>query len=291
MIMDLHNANYFFHAFTYPEGNHITSFGKRGEAPDEMLSAETFQFNSLDTIWALDANRMQITRWELFPPTQAAKRKEVISLDQELVLTLDFYAMESGFFVPDYLGEYRYHQIDSEGKPEISMGIIPTNKSYKEAARPALAQAWRSFMDYNPQKEILVMATQLGEILDIYNLRDDSHIVLKGECGEPEFQIYKGEGIPTGIMGFSDIKITDTYIYTVFHGRSFNDILAAYEKGEKPEDGGRFIYVFDLDGNPVCKYTLDHAIYGIHVDEKNGIIWATDVNSDDPILQYKIDAV
>jgi len=291
MIMDLHNADHFFHAFTYPEGKHIASFGRRGEAPEEMLSVTAFQFNSLDTIWALDANRMQITRWELTPSTQSAKRNEVISLDQELVRTLDFYAMESGFFVPDYLGEYRYHQINLEGKPEVSMGIIPTNKSYKEAARPALAQAWRSFMDYNPQKEILVMATQLGEVLDIYHLKDSSRVILQGENGEPEFQISRGEGIPTGIMGFSDVKITDHYIYTVFHGQKFKDIIAAHEEGERPEDGGRYIYVFNLDGQPVCKYILDHAIYGIHVDENNGIIWATDVNSDDPILQYKIDRV
>lgn len=57
--MDLHNADNYFHAFTYPNWKHIVSFGKRGEGPEEMLSAETFQFNSLDSIYALDANKMR----------------------------------------------------------------------------------------------------------------------------------------------------------------------------------------------------------------------------------------
>ena len=31
IVMDLHNADYYFHAFTYPDWKHIVSFGKRGE--------------------------------------------------------------------------------------------------------------------------------------------------------------------------------------------------------------------------------------------------------------------
>jgi hypothetical protein len=141
LVLDLHNADYYLHAFSFPEWKHIVSFGKRGEGPEEMLSAETFQFDSLDSIWVLDANRMQIT---------------------------------------------------------------------------------------------------------------------------------------------------DHYIYTVFHGRTFKNIQAAYQKGEKPESGGRYIYVFDLEGNPVKKYTLDRAIYGIDVDELTNTIIATDVNSNNPIIKFSI---
>lgn len=69
-------------------------------------------------------------------------------------------------------------------------------------------------------------------------------------------------------MGFSDIVITDKYIYSVFQGIRFKDKLASYQRGEKPEDGGRYIYVFDLKGNPIQKYTLDKPIYGIDINEK-----------------------
>ena len=36
IIMDLHNVDYFFHAFSYPEWEYMTSFGKRGEGPEEI---------------------------------------------------------------------------------------------------------------------------------------------------------------------------------------------------------------------------------------------------------------
>lgn len=289
IVMDLHNTDHYLHAFTYPEWKHVASFGKRGEAPEEMLSAINIQFKSPDSLWVLDPNKMQITRWKLSPSSGAAERVEEIKLDKKLVRSLDFHVMESGFFIPDYMGEHRYWQVDMEGKPIESIGIIPSESANDEISRPALAQAWRSFIDYNPNNGVLAMATQLGEVIEIYNLKEHTHKVMYGPQGEPQFETAgDGSGIPTGIMGFSDIKVTDRYIYTVFHGTRFKDKLAAYKRGEEPEDGGHFIYVFDLEGNPVRKYTLDHAIYGIDINEETKTIVATEVKSDDPIILFKM---
>lgn len=289
VVMDLHNADHYLHAFTYPGWKHIVSFGKRGEAPEEMLSAENIQFNSLDSLWALDANKMEISRWKISPSTGSAERIEEIKLDKQLIRSLDFHTMESVFLIPDYLGEHRFWEVDYSGKPMKSNGTIPSETAQEDVSRPALAQAWRSFMDYNPENGILAMVTQLGETLEIYNLKDSTHKVLYGPAGEPEFRTAPdGSSIPTGIMGFSDIKVTDKFIYTVFQGIKFKDKRATYQRGEQPEDGGRFIYVFDLEGNPVQKYTLDHAIYGIDVNEETNTIVATEVKSDDPILEFKI---
>ena len=133
------------------------------------------------------------------------------------------------------------------------------------------------------------MVSQLGETLELYNLNDRTHKDLYGPNGEPEFKTARdGSGVPDGIMGFNDIKVTDKYIYAVFQGIKLKDDLAAYKQGKELEDGGRFIYVFDLKGNPVQKYTLDHAIHGIDVNEKTNTIIATEVKSDDPIIEFKI---
>jgi hypothetical protein len=60
------------------------------------------------------------------------------------------------------------------------------------------------------------------------------------------------------------------------------------QKGDMT-DGGRYIYVFSLSGEPIKKYVLDHYVYGISVDELNGIIVTTDVNSDEPVVKYAVD--
>ena len=38
VVFDLHNVDYYYHAFTYPGFKYISSFGKRGEGPEEMIS-------------------------------------------------------------------------------------------------------------------------------------------------------------------------------------------------------------------------------------------------------------
>jgi len=246
IVMDLHGLDHYGHLFQYPSYQYLSSFGKRG---DSLL------------------------------------RDETVTLDEDILRPLDFAIYnDSMFIIPDYSGENRLCRVNCNGKLIDKIGIIPTiDEKALENARPALAQAWRSFLDYNPNNGILAVVTQLGEVLEVYNLKDSTHVVRIGEYGEPEFKISDGYGIPTGIMGFSDVQVTDSAIYTVFHGTSFKEI--ARQSGRLP-DGGKYIYVFSLKGEPLCKYVLDHYIYGIWVDEATKTIIATDVNNDEPILKF-----
>lgn len=289
IIMDLHNPEYYFHVFSYPRFSYILSFGRLGEAPDELLSADNFHYINNDSIWVLDANKMQISRWSISISDKACNTKELLKLNKDLIRALDFgIYKDSSFIVPGYTGEYRYADILYNGLIKNVYGSIPTEENYSNDGSLALAQGWRSFIDYNSNNGILALATQLGEVLEVYNLIDNTHKVICGPNGEPDFEIANGYGIPTGIMGFSDVKVTDKYIYTVFHGRSFSEIAKQTRKGIKGQDGGKYIYVFSLTGEPVCCYTLDRYIYGIDVNEEKGIITAVDVNSDEPIVEFKI---
>jgi hypothetical protein len=235
----------------------------------------------------LDANKSELTRLDFSSSGDSLLRDEAVTLDEDILRPLDFAIYnDSMFIIPDYSGENRLCRVNCNGKLIDKIGIIPTiDEKALENARPALAQAWRSFLDYNPNNGILAVVTQLGEVLEVYNLKDSTHVVRIGEYGEPEFKISDGYGIPTGIMGFSDVQVTDSAIYTVFHGTSFKEI--ARQSGRLP-DGGKYIYVFSLEGEPLCKYVLDHYIYGIWVDEDTKTIIATDVNDDQPIVMFSI---
>ncbi len=80
--------------------------------------------------------------------------------------------------------------------------------------------------------------------MDLHGSEHYGHFRI-GEHGEPEFKVSDGYGIPTGIMGFSDVQVTDSAIYAVFHGTSFKEI--SRQSGRLP-DGGKYIYVFSLQG-------------------------------------------
>ena len=285
VVLDLHGNDHFFQVFRYPEFSYVASFGKRGDSPDDMLSAENVRWNG--QFWCtLDANKNELTRFVFFESGDSLLRDEAVSLDKKILRALDFTLYnDSTYIIPDYSGDNRFCLVDSRGELLRKFGAIPTvNEDALKHSRTALAQAWRSFIDYNPRNGVLAAVTQLGEVLEIHNLKDSTQVVCIGPHGEPEFKVSNGYGIPVGIMGFSDIQVTDKAIYAVFHGRTFKEL--SRQPKDKKVDGGQYIYVFSLKGEPLMKYVLDHYIYGISVDEKQGIITATDVNSDEPIIEY-----
>ncbi len=288
VLLDLHNDSHYLHAFTYPDWKYVAPFGKRGDGPEELLSADRVRLCSADSVWVLDANRMQITRWSIDVPAREIVCIETVSLDKRLLRTLDFCKTETGFLVDDYTGEHRFHEIGMNGQIIRSIGTIPTEDKKRLENPAALAQAWRSFMDYDTQRGIVVQATQLGEVLEIHHLKTGFHTVLYGSNGEPFFTSKDGEAIPKGIKGFNDVQITDRYIYATFDGITFKEKIKQYQAGKEVPDGGFYIYVFDLKGNPVKNYHLNRSLFGISINEKEGIITGTTTDTNNPVVTIKI---
>lgn len=284
IVMDLHGVDHYVHIFQYPEFRYLSSFGKRGESPKEMLSSENILMYD-SALWTLDANKREITRFVLSSLADSLLYEKTITLDENILRPLDFAIYnDSTFIIPDYSGCNRFLKVSISGKIIKKTGTLPTaNKKALQESRPALAQAWRSFIDYNSHNGVLAAVTQLGEVIEVFNFKDSTHVVRIGSYGEPEFKISDGYGMPTGIMGFSDVQVTDSAIYAVFHGASFKEI--ARQNGNLP-DGGKYIYMFSLKGEPLCRYVLDHYVYGIWIDEATKTIIATDVNSDNPIVKF-----
>lgn len=286
VVLDLHPDSCFLHAFTYPEWRYVTSFGRRGEGPEEILSAERVRICSPDSVWVLDSNRRQITRWRI--SNCNAERAEEIPLDDRLIRTLDFCKTADGFLVTDYTGNFRYHVLDQYGKIKQSVGSIPTEKNISDENSMALAQAWRSFMDYNPKNGVLAIVTQLGEVVELFNLKTGEHKVYYGPHGEPLFHISQGYGLPIGIIGFHDVKVTEHLIYTVFQGVSFKEIARSEKQGIHLPDGGSKLYTFTLTGLPVKCYELSKPVCGICVDEVQKSFFATDVFTDKLITEFDL---
>ena len=203
VVLDLHGSDVYCHLFHYPDFHYLSSFGRRGDSPEEMLSVETVK--CIDgSYWTLDANKGELTRFEFVSDRDSLLRAEAISFDKDSILrALDFVAFnDTTFLIPDYSGDSRFCWVNRQGKFLKKSGTIPSsNEEALKEARPALAQAWRSFIDYNPHNGVLIAATQLGEILEIYNLQNGSHKVCQGPKGEPEFKLAGGYAIQDEIKG------------------------------------------------------------------------------------------
>ena len=289
VIEDLHGLEHYYHLFTYPGFRYLSSFGKRGEAPDEMQTVDDFRWNG-QTLWALDNIKSELVRWELSANRDKMIRSERIKLDKATFRALDIVPFQNNsFLIPNYSGDSRFCQVDRNGKLIKKWGEIPTERKEDLQKYPyAFGYGWRSFIDYSPKTGTLVAATQFGEVLEIWNVKKDTHKVLKGKLGEPEFEIRPEYAIPAGAVGLNDIQVTDRGIYVIYRGMTIKDEMLARRKGKPLPTGGKTVRVFSLEGEPLREYKLDHSVSGIWVMEEEDKMLALDVNSNEPIVEYTL---
>lgn len=142
IVMDLHGTDYYYHIFQYPGFKYLNSFGRRGDSPEEMLSADNVRCIN-DVIWTLDANNSELGRFVFFSSGDSLLRDEVVLLDKSLLRVLDFVQYDdSTFMIPDYSGDNRFCWVNRKGLLMQKWGAIPTvNEEALVNARPALAQA------------------------------------------------------------------------------------------------------------------------------------------------------
>ena len=287
VIEDLHGPDHFYHLFTYPDFRHLHSFGQRGEGPEEMQTVDDFRWNG-QTLWALDNIKSELVRWELNDSRDKMLRTELVKLDKTTFRALDIVPYQNNsFLIPNYSGDTRFCQVDRNGKLIKKWGEIPTERKNDLLKYPyAFGYGWRSFIDYSPNTGTLVAATQFGEVLEIWNVKKNIHKVLKGKLGEPEFEILPEYAVPAGAVGHNDIQVTNRAIYVIYRGISIKEDMLAHQKGKPLPQGGKTIRVFSLEGEPLKEYKLDHSVSGIWVMEEAGKLWALDVNSDEPLVEY-----
>lgn len=282
-ILDLHGPDFYCHTFKFPGMNLENSYGHKGNGPEEFLRVENIRLNKHGDIYLLDANNMTISIYKSF----ADRFFKRINLSEKLIRSLDFTLIDDSLYaIPDYSGKYRVNIVDDNGNIQNQLFKIPTKKELN-IPDIVLAQAWRSFIDYNPDNGILAMVTQLGQVIEIYNLKTNGIInILYGKFGEPEFVNQGVYAVPTGIMGYSDVHVGKDKIYTLFWGTSFKKIRK--EDPHNRIEGGNTVQVFSLNGTPLFEYTLDKYITGFCIDEKKNTLLGLDVNNEQQLIEYQL---
>ena len=288
VIFDLHNTDYFCHTFTYPDFEYISSFAKRGEGPNEHLIADNVRWAGEEEMWVLDNNKNRMTRYSGIARGKKPKLEEHVKLEQALMRAYDFdmYNMKQ-VVIPDYSGEKRFSWVSiPSGKIHHKWMDIPMeNKTIREKSPYAAAAGWRSFFSFTPDRKRLVTVNQFADRMDIYRLDNGMMKTFIGpENQEPRFDITsRGDAIPSGSICHYDVQVTDRYIYTIYDGRKFKDIMK--EKGLYKQ-GGKLFRIYTHDGKLVKGYRLDRYIAGIYVDEATGMLYGLDVNADEQIVKF-----
>ncbi len=270
-VMDLHPAEFYCHEFAYPSMKFIRSFARKGKAPGELISIGNLLVNGNGKVYVLEDFGRKVYTYN----RESNQLDQLTELPETMIYYSDFALYNDSVFVfPDYYGQCRLFFADNHGDITRKIGSIPVKGQMGNVPEPALGSAWRAFLGYNPRNGIAALATQFGEVLEIYDLRNDRTRVVVGEGGEPICKFKENYATPNGILGYGDIFVGEMHIYALYWGHEYKKIV----QGEITVEGGNYIHVFDLEGNPVRRYELDRYVTGIYVDEAMGEVFCTDVN-------------
>lgn len=56
------------------------------------------------------------------------------------------------------------------------------------------------------------------------------------------------------------------------------------QEGKKLAKGGKFVYVFDLEGKPLRKLVLDHSVFGLALQGER--LYTTSLDNNNLVLSY-----
>ena len=56
------------------------------------------------------------------------------------------------------------------------------------------------------------------------------------------------------------------------------------QEGKKLAKGGKFVYVFNLEGKPLRKLVLDHSVFGLALQGER--LYTTSLDNNNPVILY-----
>lgn len=179
---------------------------------------------------------------------------------------LKLFVNNVGYESSDLQSISRFEMIDKSGEIMCKCDFHPI-----EDAQKRFFMYGTSMYSVSSEKRMMVVATSLGSILEVYEVYEDS-VKLKNVnyFYEPDFDLIPGsyDFNERTVLGFNDVFATNDRIYTVYDG----------EVNPYWNDEDRLTYtkiaVFDWDGNPLELIHTDYKIDKIAYSEEDNTIYA-----------------
>ena len=273
VLLDLASDSCFYHVLEYPSFNYLYSVGRKGQGENEITLSTPFQLQD-DHLYIFDGSRGDVYKYGL--GNGGLEKKYATTL----VASIDFaYKNDSTFYVEDMSGKSRV----IEWNPQQRNSYFEMPTSGKETTEPRfLPYVWRSYMDYNPNLKKLALATQHGEVIELYDMeKSETHLICENKDMYPTKM--------NECKGYNDLHWVNNELYVLYTEETSKERDEQLKKSNKRIDGGNILKVFNSDGVLKRQYKLDAYINGFTVDTKNHKLIGITSNSDEFICVWQLE--
>lgn len=259
-----------------------------GSGPNEFLWIQSIQFDD-SCLWLADIQSASISQYS---------RENVLlsdSLGVELIRKISFEDHFKNIIVlPDSqfvaivanTNKKRLSYYDFKGDFVETKGDFP--KFGNEFTDFENLEGFVCNMVLSPDKDQLFLFHMYTDLIEIYNLHGELKKRIHGpDCFFPEVkQMSQDDMIRVGSIpdksrdAYFCPVVVDDKIYVLYSGAYYNPMKPAYLLSN--------VFVFDNDGAPLKRYSLDRPICGLAVDPKTNTLYGI---SDDPefhVIKYQL---
>ncbi len=263
-------------------GAYVGGFGREGDGPNEFRAPWSVEIVD-QRVGVLDL-RLQRISWFSLRDFELTRQQSVAGLGT----VTDFVELQTGDLAA--IGSFsrgRLAVLDSQGVLKRFAGALPPSSD--DIPNSVLLHAFQSYMEARPDREYLALVTRHAGWLEIYDQMGSPLIRTAGPFSfDPKYEVVQGA---RGLVmksgrdlrfGYVDLSAADSLIYALFSGRlrgAFPDGQAVY---------GRYVHVFDWEGNLVEVLELSGDTFAIAVDEAGSQMYAIEHFPEPRILVYDL---
>lgn len=263
----------FFYNYSLPNKKLSKGYFKGGRGPDEALTAFSVGIFE-NTLWSYDISLKRIT---IINKEKALKQEKNINIKQypkkEFSYQIDFKDKNTILSVGNLQSKYKIQEIDLKSEKVIAeygeFDNIPENVSFE-----SYKSSNDCFILAKPSGKKAVISYRYKDEIEIFDTENHESIAIKGPEGfDADLDLLKiGNGNQairnrkTRFAFFNGVA-TDKYIYLLYSGN-----------GHKSEfrDYCNTVYVFDWEGKPVRKITLNKYVLCLTVSKDDSVMYAYD---------------
>jgi hypothetical protein len=270
LIIDENKTDHLLHVIKIPEDKYLSKFIDRGAGPGEGLTIGTFYSNEEDVLGIYDNLTKKIFEVEIDTLFSKKKVKNEYHLTSLIGAKGAMRFNNQIYFMSRNNNErYALLSTDLNGKNLKGYGKLPEidKKVFDLKRNINFDNVYTAKWDRN--KEIFAISYVCIPLLKIFNAKNNKWITIAGPDDiTPSLETLKS------MFFYMDVKITDKYIYALYHGRKYDLSL----KGPQ-EYNTNIIYVFDHQGNPKKKIMLDKGLFNFSI-YKDAYLYGIGIGTD-----------
>src|SRR5690606_5374189 len=287
IVLTEENVDTLIHILDAETLNHITSKGVAGYGPGEIPSIWNLDSGSSDsTFWAYSLEGKAFNDYNLYNSDPLSPQQIRQSEDFFLAVGITW-ASSSSLMTYQASGEDKYVEYDLKGNRIASYGkwksMIPG-----EYPDHVIAEVHQGSIRSSLVNNKIVKASIYRDRIEILDRVDGSIIGINGPLNViPKFKVLGSSGQEGAVLSddfiiaFTDISITDQFIFALYSGRSDRELM---ESGR----GKTEIFVFNYQGKPVALLKTDVPLSTLTIDEAGQMLYAITEEEDPTVAVFKL---